>query len=123
MKELKIYIKNSSFIEVQTKRYFSEELFKTFVRNGIMKISNQECAFFSLFQKNFVAIASKKFFLNKNYVKKNQNSNLPCLNCPVEYDCRPQNIINLFDCYYLKFWKNQKLLGRNKIHFFVQKEK
>jgi len=79
-----------------------------------MKISNQDCAFFSLSQKNFVAIANKYFFLNKNYMKKNQNNSPPCLNCPVKNDCQPQSIINVFDCFYLNLWKSPELFNDNK---------
>jgi len=113
MKELRIYVENSFFLQISTKRYFSEELLKTFERNELINISDQRCALFSLSQKIFTAIGNKNFFFNQTTLKKGQINTPPCLNCPNIYDCGPQNIINTFDCLYVKFWKNIKLLNKN----------
>jgi len=51
-------------------------------------------------------VVQKRFIQKKSQTKsKNAQSLLPCVNCPISYECHPQGIINPFDCIFLEYWE------------------
>lgn len=98
--DVKNFSKNSRFVQILTKRYFSENILRNFQNNGILENIGWKCIFFTQ-KKKFKIKLNDEIFLENSFKKNYTKSIVPCLNCQFLFDCRPQGKINPYQCIYL----------------------
>lgn len=103
----KVFLENSRFVEILTKRFFSEKLIEIFQRNGILQINNWKCGQNFLKKKKIICKFKDFFFFKKKSLNEYSKSVPPCLNCQFLNECNSQSLINPFNCIFLKSWEKK----------------
>mgnify|MGYP003688849125 CR=1 FL=1 len=97
--EMKDFLYHTKIREIKGKGLFSP-LFLVFLeKRNLIETKRWKCW--------DTWVTNKKFLPKKLLPSGKKGLNLiPCINCPVHYECHPQGIINPFDCVFLESWES-----------------